>query len=226
MKQIPWTFTFPFDDGTSKSVTGYTPLPEKGVDYNTPADQESIVQQVIAALGTPVFGRVEEGNNIILTANGLPDGTYKLWYEDEEGAHSELCELRKSSVETSGEIPLNLQLGKIDTSNGSISSSDNYTYSDLIPIESGKTYTVTCINCTVSVKACYYDVSGNFMSASAENIGVVGSSGVLGSDSIVIPIIDGAAYFRMRFYNAWYGDGYEDAVAINIAGTKLTWKLA
>lgn len=62
---------------------GYTPV--KGVDYWTAADQESIVQQVIAALGTPVFGRVEDDNNIILTANGLPDGTYTYWLEDKDG---------------------------------------------------------------------------------------------------------------------------------------------
>ena len=64
------------------SVAGYTP--EKGVDYWTPADQEAIVQQVIVALGTPVFGRVDTNNNIILTGE-LADGTYTFKYEDEEG---------------------------------------------------------------------------------------------------------------------------------------------
>ena len=61
---------------------GYTP--QKGVDYWTAADQEAIVQQVIAALGTPVFGRVDEENNIIL-AGELAEGTYTLKYEDAEG---------------------------------------------------------------------------------------------------------------------------------------------
>ena len=61
---------------------GYTPV--KGVDYWTPADQEAIVQQVIAALGTPVFGRVDGENNIILTGE-LADGTYAVKYEDGEG---------------------------------------------------------------------------------------------------------------------------------------------
>lgn len=61
---------------------GYTPV--KGVDYWTDADQESIVQQVIAALGTPVFGTVDADNNIILTGE-LADGTYTIKYEDAEG---------------------------------------------------------------------------------------------------------------------------------------------
>lgn len=61
---------------------GYTPV--RGVDYWTEADQESIVQQVISALGTPVFGTVDEDNNIILTGE-LVNGTYTLKYEDAEG---------------------------------------------------------------------------------------------------------------------------------------------
>ena len=58
--------------------------PVKGVDYWTEADQESIVQDVIAALGTPVFGTVDADNNIILSGN-LADGTYTVKYEDADG---------------------------------------------------------------------------------------------------------------------------------------------
>lgn len=58
--------------------------PVKGVDYWTEADQESIVQQVITALGTPVFGSVDEHNNIILTGE-LAAGTYTIKYEDADG---------------------------------------------------------------------------------------------------------------------------------------------
>ena len=47
--------------------------------------QEDIVQQVIAALGTPVFGTVDEDCNINLTGT-LADGkTYTFTYEDEDG---------------------------------------------------------------------------------------------------------------------------------------------
>lgn len=50
----------------------------------TAADQEAIVQQVILALGTPVFGTVDADKNITLTGE-LADGTYTIQYEDEEG---------------------------------------------------------------------------------------------------------------------------------------------
>lgn len=66
---------------------GYTPV--RGVDYWTAADQESIVQQVITALGTPVFGTVDADNNIILTG-ALADGTYTLKYEDANGIQTEI----------------------------------------------------------------------------------------------------------------------------------------
>lgn len=59
----------------------------------TDADKEEIVQQVITALGTPVFGRVEEGNKITLSTEHLADGTYYLGYEDKDGNWVEICTL-------------------------------------------------------------------------------------------------------------------------------------
>lgn len=73
--------------------------PVKGVDYWTAADQEAIVQQVIAALGTPVFGRVDASNNIILTGE-LADGTYTIKYEDAEGNVTEIGTLEQGASYT------------------------------------------------------------------------------------------------------------------------------
>lgn len=73
---------------------GYTPV--KGVDYWTDADQEAIVQAVIAALGTPVFGRVDADNNIILTG-ALAEGKYVLKYEDADGNVMDVGEIDLSS---------------------------------------------------------------------------------------------------------------------------------
>lgn len=81
--------------GEFDGKAGYTPV--RGTDYWTEADQEAIVQQVITALGTPVFGRVDTDNNIILTGT-LADGIYTLWYEDENGKTTELCEYTKGGV--------------------------------------------------------------------------------------------------------------------------------
>lgn len=73
--------------GAFDGKDGKTPV--KGTDYWTPADQESIVQQVIAALGTPVFGRVDADNNIILTGN-LDSATYTVKYEHEDGTLTDI----------------------------------------------------------------------------------------------------------------------------------------
>lgn len=69
----------------------------KGVDYWTAADQESIVQEVITALGTPVFGTVDINNNIILTGE-LADGTYTIKYEDAEGEQTTIGTLEHTSA--------------------------------------------------------------------------------------------------------------------------------
>ena len=68
--------------------------------------QEEIVQQVIAALGTPVFGTVDEDNNIILSGE-LASGTYTLKYEDADGNLTEIGTLKKGSSYTNM-IPLSI----------------------------------------------------------------------------------------------------------------------
>ncbi len=71
-------------------------VPVKGVDYWTEADQESIVQQVITALGTPVFGTVDENNNIILSGE-LTSGTYTVKYEHTDGSLTSIGTLNHTS---------------------------------------------------------------------------------------------------------------------------------
>lgn len=67
------------DDGED----GKTPV--KGVDYYTEADKAEIVAAVIESLGgNPIFGIVDENNNIIVNGD-LPDGTYTVKYEMEGG---------------------------------------------------------------------------------------------------------------------------------------------
>jgi hypothetical protein len=78
-----------------KGADGKNPV--KGVDYWTDAEQEAMVQQVLTALGTPVFGRVEEGNKITLSTEHLADGTYELGYEDENGNWVKICDYIKDS---------------------------------------------------------------------------------------------------------------------------------
>lgn len=76
-----------------------THTPVKGIDYWTEADRESMIQDVIAALGTPVFGTVDE-NNVITLSGKLTAGTYTLVYEDAEGntTHIGLLESGETNV--------------------------------------------------------------------------------------------------------------------------------
>lgn len=65
----------------------------KGTDgrtYKVSEDlKDAIIYEVMTALATPVYGRVDEDNNIIITA-GLSDGTYTLKYEDTEGNRTDI----------------------------------------------------------------------------------------------------------------------------------------
>lgn len=87
-------------DKGEKGEKGDTPV--KGVDYWTEADKESIIREVITAIGTPVFGTVDSDNNIILSGN-LADGTYTLKYEDADGAVTEI-----GTIEVGGATYTNL----------------------------------------------------------------------------------------------------------------------
>ena len=60
-----------------------------------PNDRELIVQEVITALGTPVFGRVDE-NKVITLTGALADGTYTFKYEDAEGNVTDLGTVTKA----------------------------------------------------------------------------------------------------------------------------------
>ena len=78
----------------AKESGEFTPV--KGVDYWTTADQEDIVQQVIIALRTPVFGTID-ANNIITLTGVLGEGAYTIKYEDGEGNVTEIGTLNTNS---------------------------------------------------------------------------------------------------------------------------------
>lgn len=164
----------------------------------------------------PVMGTMD-GNKVITLSGNLSTDAYSVRYANADGSYTEIGVLSFGSA-----ILLNLQLGKIDSSTGSISTSSNYLYSNLIPIEDGKAYTITATGCTASYKVCYYDASGTFLSCSSSDVLKAGDTGALGSGSAVLSMVDGAAYFRIRVYCNYYNGGYTDSVALAIAGTVLT----
>lgn len=182
-------------------------IPVKGRDFWTPADQESIVQQVITALGTPVFGTVDADKNITLTGT-LTDGTYKLWFEDStSGKVTELCTYNHSGTEPdepvepdSGEVELIWAYGvKLDKNTGAEGSADGYAASQHIELMDGYTYTFNQVNDAYGgtyggVSICYYDANGNGL----------GYELLWDADdqehSMALTPIDGAATFRVRLY--------------------------
>ena len=145
----------------ARSVSFYTP--QKGIDYFTVADQEELVQQVITAIGTPVFGRVDINKNIILTGE-LDDGTYTLKYEDSDGYLTEIGTITLEPEEPDSFIvPLTWAIGtKINKNDGTIESTNdsNYIASHFIEINKSRAYTINRTNTdwnTASV--CWYNAA-------------------------------------------------------------------
>lgn len=78
-------------DTGAKGADGYTPV--KGTDYFTAADKAEIVQTVIESFGgNPVFGYVDENNNIVVKGDFV-DGSYSVKYEMEDGTTVDIGEL-------------------------------------------------------------------------------------------------------------------------------------
>lgn len=188
-------------------------VPQKGVDYWTEADQESIVQQVITALGTPVFGRVDADNNIILTGE-LADGEYTIKYEDADGNVTEIGTLNNIPAPTYTNV---LPLAKGEDGNPyngtgyavgmrinsswneatvSTTTATNPVFlTGRIPIPAGA---------TVRFKNCYIDTNG-----------VNGSINDTADNAYYGHNLSGL-YGCMLYYNATSGTG-------NNAGTNYTW---
>lgn len=99
-----------FSDNTTLTVKNGNegppgPKPVMGTDYWTPADQESVVQQVIIALGKPVIGEVDANKNITLTGE-LPSGTYSIKYETADGELIEVGQIEIGGVAYTNQLPI------------------------------------------------------------------------------------------------------------------------
>jgi len=195
---------------TIAGEAGYTPV--KGVDYWTDADKKSIVQQVIAALGTPVFGQVDDQNNIILPGE-LAQGSYTLKYEHGDGSRTEICTFNISGETGVPDTALTWSIGtKIDSDTGAESASSAYAASNYINVVSGWTYTLAKSGDTaIGAKVCYYDAGKAFISTSSDVL----TAGT-GAQSVNVPMVSGAKYFRVRYYNS------NGASAENCAKLSLT----
>ena len=149
---------------------GYTP--QRGTDYWTPADQEAIVQQVIAALGTPVFGRVDENKHITLSGH-LADGTYTIRFEDSDGFVADVCTINKVPAPTYTNLfdPSTAVLNtRMSGSSSASKAQDGYVMTAAIPIPA------TVVGSTVADSGSYVAVRSKYWTGSA-NIFYTGDSG-------------------------------------------------
>lgn len=200
-------------------MNGYTPV--KYTDYFTPADQESIVQQVIAALGTPVFGTVDENNNIILSGE-LADGTYTVKYEDADGNMIEVGTIEKGGPSTFN-VPITWIIGtKLSKTTGAVESTTatEYNASDFISLVNGASYVIATQNdCYNSMNVVYYNDGNTFVGYQADlwtSNQVAQNQGVPRSASLIIP--SGATKIRLRQFESANDRGWTHSL-ITLTGT-------
>lgn len=124
---------------------GYTP--QRGVDYWTPSDKAEIIASVIETLGgNPIFGYVDENNNIVVQGN-LTDGTYSVKYEMENGTTVDIGELAL------GAKPKNFSVAsewtdnaRLSISSGSTSTLAGHSTTNYIACMKGDVIQVTGLN--------------------------------------------------------------------------------
>lgn len=177
-------------------------VPKKGVDYWTEADQEAIVQQVITALGTPVFGTVDGDNNIILTGE-LSDGTYTLKYEDAEGNVTTIGTLTtESGPAYTNVIPVSIG------DNGSVFNATGYLDSYRLT----GNYGAAGNNCYLSAASGYF--ATGFFPYTIEDCKNLVPFYVKGVD-----LSNLSGNERMAMYSSEKSDVYVEAVKLNVSGT-------
>lgn len=123
-----------------------------GKDYVlTEADKSEIVAMVIASLGgNPVFGYVDKNNNILVSGN-LPDGTYSVKYEMEDGSTVNIGNL---VLDTNVYYSVTNNLTNCTSNNSDAQAIGGQPYSATISAKSGyelKSVTVTMGGQAVSV---------------------------------------------------------------------------
>lgn len=149
----------------SKGADGYTPV--RGTDYWTEADKVEIVQRVIETLGgSPIFGIVDEDNNIIVNGD-LPDGTYSVKYETEDGKTISIGNL---VLDSNVYYTVTNTLTQCTTSNSATKAVQGGSYSATISANSG--YELSSVKVTMG---------GTDISSSAVSGGTITISNVTGN---------------------------------------------
>lgn len=172
----------------------------------TEADKEALVQQVITALGTPVFGTVKEDKKITLSTEHLADDTYYVGYEDEDGDWVEIGAIVKGEI--GGPVALEWRNGV--TINSTTGAEESYgtsmSVTQMIDIQDGATYTAK-VNETQWSKVHTYWYDGETYLGRLEHqcdMGAPSSSNVqipAGGSTVLTPL-QGATKFKVRLNHA------------------------
>lgn len=129
----------------SGEFDGYTP--QKYIDYFTEADKVEMVTAVMEAIGCPVFGLVDENNNIVLSGT-LPDGTYSVKYEMENGS---TINIGNMVLDTNVYYSVTNTLTNCTTNNSATKAVQGGSYSATITANSG--YTLKSVSATMGGQA-------------------------------------------------------------------------
>lgn len=183
-----------------------------GNDYVlTDADKADIVADVIAAIGAPIAGTIDE-NKVITLGGELAEGRYTLRWITKDG-YAQICTL---TVDGNGEITppdtpdtpdepvapdttLVWEKGtKIDRSTGNETTGQTvYSASNYIEIVDGYAYTMAKNNDrSANFSVVYYDENKNFISTSSD-----AHAQSTERYTVAVPLIATASYFRIRLYD-------------------------
>lgn len=180
-----------FSDGKTLTVkngkqgsAGKTPV--RGVDYYTEADKAEIVAMVIESLGgNPVFGYVDENNNIIVSVS-LPDGTYSVKYEMEDGSKVNIGNL---VIDTNVYYTVTNTLTQCTTNNSATKAVQGGSYSATITARSG--YELK----SIVVKMGGTDISSTAVSGG--NIAIANITGNIVITAVATEIQTGPSYTNL-----------------------------
>ena len=180
--------------------------------YGQQTGQEEIVQQVIAALGTPVFGTVDE-NNVITLTGALESGTYTLMYEDAAGNALEI-----GTIALNDDGPIDIPWAEGYTCGGSSGTTNTaaaeYITTEKMPLDAGYEYTLHT-GATLgynSLFVYYYSADGAALGRNeAESFQTTTQNS---NQSVVLSPKDGAVAFKLQSYCQGNYDQVKNSVTV------------
>ena len=99
----------------------------------TKINRDGIIEEVIAALGTPVFGRIDENNNIILSGE-LIKATYTVKYENADGTLIKIGTIRFSYTNLADQTSADWLTNKRINSSNTLVDADGVDMTNFIPV--------------------------------------------------------------------------------------------